>query len=82
MLNNKLRLFKLLSTVLDIDINKITKDTSPENTESWDSYNALLILSELESEFNVQFTMDEVYYVKSVEDIIKILSKYGIEFEN
>lgn len=82
MLNNKLRLFKLLSTVLDIDINIITKDTSPENTESWDSYNSLLMVSELESKFNVHFTIEEVYQVKCVEDIIKILSKYEIKFED
>ena len=40
------------------------------------------MVSELESEFNVHFTIEEVYQVKCVEDIIKILSKYEIKFED
>jgi len=71
---------KLISSVLNIDENSINNDTSPENTESWDSFNALVMVSELESEFEVQFSIDEVYSVSNVEDIKNALIRHGIIF--
>ena len=48
MSSNYSKLIALISRVLDIDKNSITDLTSPENTESWDSFNALVMVSELE----------------------------------
>jgi acyl carrier protein len=78
-LNNQ-KLMMLISSVLNIDENSINNDTSPENTESWDSFNALVMVSELESEFEVQFSIDEVYSVSNVEDIKNALIRHGIIF--
>ena len=75
--NNK-KLVSLLSRVLDIDEALISNNTSPENTDSWDSYNALLLVSELESEFNVHFSMEEVYAVKCVKDIKEALIRHNV----
>ena len=77
---NSQKLMKLISSVLNIDENSINNDTSPENTESWDSFNALVMVSELESEFEVQFSIDEVYSVSNVEDIKNALIRHGIIF--
>ena len=76
--NNK-SLIEILSKLLDIDPSKIDDNTSPENTFSWDSYNGLMMVSELESNFNVHFTMDEVIAVRNVGDIKKFLSLHGVE---
>lgn len=75
------KLEKILARVLGIGENSITDDTSPETVENWDSFNALLLVSELEDEFNVKFTMDEVTLVKNVGDIKKVLTRYGINLE-
>ena len=77
---NSQKLMKLISSVLNIDENSINNDTSPENTESWDSFNALVMVSELESEFEVQFSIDEVYSVSNVKDIKNVLIRHGIIF--
>jgi len=77
---NILMLLTLLSRVLDIDINVISDETSPENTETWDSFNALVMVSELENTFNVHFTMDEVVSVNCVRDIKGALKRHGIDF--
>ena len=71
----------ILSKVLEIDGSEITDDTSPENTESWDSFNGLMLVSELEENFKVKFTMDEVLAVKCVRDIKEALRTHGIKFE-
>jgi acyl carrier protein len=79
-INNK-KLITLISNVLDIDVNLITDDTSPENTESWDSFNALVMVSELESEFDVHFSMEEVYSVTCVQDIREALVRHDVDFK-
>ena len=77
---NNQKLLELLSRVLDINQDIISDFTSPENTDSWDSYNALLLVSELETEFNVHFTIEEVYSVKCVKDIKEALMKHKVDF--
>ena len=78
MSENNQKLVALLSKVLDIESGSISDDTSPENTASWDSFNALLLVSELESEFNVHFSMEEVYAVKCVKDIKAALIRHNV----
>ena len=57
-MDNQKKLYLLLSNVLELELEEINEDTSPENTESWDSFNALVLVTELEETFNVSFTMD------------------------
>lgn len=73
------RLKAILSKVLGIDEAMITDKTSPDNVDTWDSFNALMLVSELEKEFNVKFTMEEIMSVKCVKDIKESLKKHGIE---
>ncbi len=73
------KLNSILSKILEIKIEKITDDTSPENVETWDSFNGLMLVSELERSFDVKFTMDEVISVECVGDIKKALKKHGVK---
>ena len=73
------RLKAILSKVLGIGAASINDKTSPDNVESWDSFNGLMLVSELEKEFNVKFTMEEVMSVKNVKDIKESLKKHGIK---
>ena len=75
------RLKAILSKVLEIDKNEITDKTSPDTVETWDSFNGLMLVSELEKEFNVKFTMEEVTSVKCVKDIKDALKKHGVKLE-
>jgi len=75
------RLKAILSKVLEIDENEITDETSPDTVETWDSFNGLMLVSELENNFNVRFTIHEVTIMKSVKDIKDILKKHGIILE-
>ncbi|HEY4521855.1 MAG TPA: acyl carrier protein [Candidatus Paceibacterota bacterium] len=72
------KLKKILSKVLKIDENSITEKTSPDTVDTWDSFNSLMLVSELENEFGVKFTIDEVVKIKNVGDIIEVLRKYKI----
>ena len=79
-MDNQKKLYLLLSNVLELELEEINEETSPENTESWDSFNALVLVTELEETFNVSFTMDEVQSVKNVKDIINALKDHSITF--
>ena len=56
---------------MEIESSELTDESSPEDIENWDSYNGLLLVDELESEFNVKFTVEEVFDVHSIADIKK-----------
>ena len=72
------KLYKIISKVMDIAISQLTDKSGPDNIENWDSYNGLLLIDELESEFDVKFSVDETYDVKTIEDIKRHLKNHGV----
>ena len=42
------RLYKLIAKILGVNISDINDESSPETIESWDSFNSLVIVDELE----------------------------------
>jgi len=72
------KLFNIISRVMEIKSSELTDESSPEDIENWDSYNGLLLVDELESEFNVKFTVEEVFDVHSIADIKKHLLNHGV----
>ena len=77
--SNYIKLTNILSNLLDVSREEINDDMSPENTNSWDSYNGLMIKNypELEEKFDVSFTMEEVVSVRNVKRYKFV--KHGIE---
>lgn len=69
---------EVLAHVLAIDTAAVTDDTGPHNVESWDSFNGLMLITELEKNFGVSFDLEEVAGVKNVRDIKRILKNHGI----
>ena len=76
------RLYSIISKVMDIPISKINDESSPESIDSWDSFNSYVLLDELETEFKIEFSIDEVVETKNVADIKKYLKKHGIELND
>lgn len=72
------KLYNLLGRILEIPVKSINDETAPENVESWDSFNGLMIATELEKVFETTFTIEEVISVKNVGDIKKNLRNHGI----
>ncbi|MDP3764327.1 MAG: acyl carrier protein [bacterium] len=69
---------EILEKVLKISAKTISDSTKPEDIESWDSFNGLVLVTELEKNFNVEFSLDEIVSVKKVGDIKKILKRHGV----
>ncbi|KPA13938.1 acyl carrier protein [Candidatus Magnetomorum sp. HK-1] len=79
-MSNEKKLFSIIAAVLEIDLNEINDDSSPDNITDWDSLKGLLMVTELEESFNVKFSMYEIMNVRNVKDIKDALSIRGVLF--
>jgi len=59
-------------------VSEVNDESSPQNIERWDSFHGLVLLDDLETAFNVKFTLDEVTSIRTVGDIKKSLYNHGI----
>ena len=71
------QLNSILMRVLNIEERTIHDGLTPFSVKTWDSLNALILVSELEKSFSVSFTMEEVRSVKCVGDIKQCLKNHG-----
>ncbi len=71
------KLAHIFASVLGIDEAKVIPELSPENTPSWDSLNAIVLVSEIEKEFSVRFDYDEVMAVRNFGDALRLVSEKG-----
>ena len=69
---------EVIGRVLGIDEKVLGDHTTPADVEEWDSFNALLLVTELEKNFHVTFSLEEVVGVKKIGDIKIILKKHGV----
>ena len=73
------KLYDIISKVLSVQISEINDESSPETIESWDSFNGLILVNELESNFNIKFSVSEIIDVKNVKDIKRHLNNHGVD---
>ncbi|MEK9185566.1 MAG: acyl carrier protein [Patescibacteria group bacterium] len=71
----------MLSKILEVPRDKMNDEISPVNTPTWDSFNAIMMIVELEKASGVSFDMNDLMSVKDVGDIKRILDKYNIKYE-
>ena len=74
----KQRVFKLVSDVLMVSIDKIHEDLTVGDIPEWDSLGHVSIISRVESEFNITLDMDQALDIESIEDIIDILDEMNL----
>ena len=67
------KLLDILSKVLLLDKDKVTDDLRRKDFEPWDSMAHLVIVSEIENEFEIFFEDEEVIELCTVGDIKKVL---------
>jgi acyl carrier protein len=72
------KLKEILAKVLLIDESKISDDMSRKTVKEWDSMAHLMLVSEIESAFEVTMDDDDIMEIQTVADIKKTLQKLGI----
>lgn len=71
------KVFEIVADVLNTKLEVLSDDTTQADIETWDSLNSLLLVNEIEKDFDVKFTIDEVIKIEKISDIKKILIKKG-----
>lgn len=70
---NKLK--QVVSDILEVDIDDINENSSPDNIEQWDSLSHIKLVMAIEAEFNVKLTPDDMMDMLSVKLIKMILAE-------
>ena len=63
---------QVISDLLDVDINDITEDSSPDNIEKWDSLFHIKLIIALEVELDIQLTPEDAMDMLSAK-LIKLI---------
>lgn len=56
------------------DTIELTKDSSANDIDGWDSLNHMSLIGEIERDFNIEFEFFELMDFKNVGDLIKAIS--------
>ena len=72
-------LYKIIAKTLSISESDVSDESGPGTIESWDSFNGLVLVDELENHFNVKFTISEIIDVKNVADIKRHLKNHNVD---
>tara|TARA_Y100000996_G_scaffold341866_1_gene279226 strand:+ start:2925 stop:3164 length:240 start_codon:yes stop_codon:yes gene_type:complete len=70
--------YAIVAKVFSMSENDINDESGPENIESWDSFNGLILVDELENNFNIKFSISEITDVKTVADIKRHLKNHDV----
>ena len=70
---NKLK--QVVSDILEVDIDDINENSSPDNIEQWDSLSHIKLVMAIEAQFNVKLTPDDMMDMLSVKLIKMILAE-------
>ena len=70
---------EVLSNNLGVNIEDINDSTTINDCDNWDSMRTLFIVSDLESEFQIQFEPDQIERMKSFKIICEIINEILLE---
>jgi|TARA_B110000495_G_C22996122_1_gene587269 acyl carrier protein len=74
------KIIEIIAEFFGENIEKITDSTTQNDIEKWDSLNSLLLVNEIENEYNIKISIDEIIEINSVLDIKNILKKHNVEY--
>ena len=69
---------QLVAEVFGLPFDQVTRVTSHETIEGWDSLNVLNVLMAVEGEFGVTISPEEAASFLSVEKILAVLESKGV----
>ena len=67
------RVCEIVSTIFNVPRNEVNADSSSKTVENWDSMGHLMLILELEQEFDKQFAPEDVEKMYDVATIVKVL---------
>lgn len=81
-MNNNEKYQSIFMETFSVDAEKLNSEFTFQNIEKWDSLTHLTLITELEDAFDVMFETDDILHFGGYENGKKILTKYGVRFED
>ncbi len=53
-------LLGIIANVMEMQVTDINEESTPETIDNWDSFRGLVLFEELETKFEVKFTLNEL----------------------
>ena len=75
-------IYAIVAKVFSIPESQVNDQSSPENIDSWDSFNGLILVDELENHFNIKFSISEIIDVKTISDIKRHLKNHNVTLDD
>ena len=75
------KLYEIIAKVFDVPVSEINDESNPETIESWDSFNGLVLVDEIEDEYKIKFDLKEIVEANNVKDIKKYLKIHGVNYD-
>lgn len=69
------QLQEVFRTVFDDDALTISRETTAQDVEAWDSVQNVTLMLEVETDFKVRFSTSEMAYLKNVGDLVDLIEK-------
>lgn len=79
-MNNSEKLVQSFVNALNIESQQVTDDLSYNEIAEWDSTAHMILIAELEDQFDVMLDTDDIIDMSSVAQAKKILTKYDVNF--
>ena len=76
----ELKLKESFAEALNIDVNTVNVGLKYQAIPEWDSISHMMLISQIEEDFDISIDTDDVIDLSSFEKAIEILSKYGVKF--
>ena len=73
---NEEKLKEVIADTFDIDESEICEDTSRDTLGNWDSLNHLRLVTALEQDLGISFSMDEINTMDSYPRILGTVTKH------
>lgn len=79
-MNNEQRLINAVSEAIGIESGSVTDELTYNNIPEWDSIAHMVLVTALETEFDIMLDTDDIIDMSSVAKVKEILFKYGVNF--
>ena len=72
-MTDKLR--DILAEAIELELDELTDESSPDNTPEWDSFAHMNMVAEVEKAYNIKLTLEEVIEMQSLSKIAEVVSR-------
>lgn len=79
-MNNSEKLVQCFVTALNIEADSVTDSLAYNEIAEWDSTAHMILIAELEDQFDIMLDTDDIIDMSSVGQAKKIMSKYDVSF--